>query len=96
VRDFGIRRALGATTGDVFRLVIGDAARVIVTGAAIGLALSALLGRLIATMLFAVRPLDFVTFAAVTLILAITAAMAVVGPSWRAARIDPAEALRSR
>jgi putative ABC transport system permease protein len=96
VRDFGVRRALGATTANVFRLVISDAARLVLAGAAIGLALAAVLGRLIATMLFAVRPLDFVTFAAVTLILAITAGMAIVGPAWRAARIDPAEALRSR
>src|SRR4030095_13797114 len=55
VRDFGVRRALGATTNDVLRLVIGNAARVIATGAAIGLALSALSSRLIETMLFGVR-----------------------------------------
>jgi putative ABC transport system permease protein len=96
VRDFGVRRALGATTSDVLRLVIGDAARVIVAGAAIGLVLSALLGRLITTMLFGVRPLDLVTFALVTVVLAVTAAVAIAGPAWRAARIDPAVALRAR
>ena len=96
VRDFGVRRALGATTSDVLRLVIGDAARVVVAGAAIGLVLSALLGRLITTMLFGVRPLDFVTFALVTVVLAVTAAVAIAGPAWRAARIDPAVALRAR
>jgi putative ABC transport system permease protein len=95
VRDFGVRRALGATTGDVLRLVAGDAARVVVAGAAIGLVLSAALGRLIVTMLFAVTPLDFTTFAMVTFVLAITAAIAIAGPAWRAARIDPASALRS-
>src|SRR6185503_16755934 len=52
VRDFGVRRALGATTSDVLRIVIANAARVVATGAVIGLALSALLGRLIGTMLF--------------------------------------------
>ena len=46
VRDFGLRRALGATTGDVLRLVVGHAARVVVAGAVVGLLLSALLGRL--------------------------------------------------
>jgi putative ABC transport system permease protein len=96
VRDFGVRRALGATTSDVLRLVIGDAARVVVAGAAIGLVLSALLGRLITTMLFGVRPLDFVTFALVTVVLGVTAALAIAGPAWRAARIDPAVALRAR
>lgn len=44
VRDFGVRRALGATTSDVLSLVVGSAVRVTATGAAIGLALSAVLG----------------------------------------------------
>ena len=95
VRDFGVRRALGATTSDVLRLVISDAARVVATGAAIGLALSAASGRLIETMLFGVSPLDLETFAIVTIVLAITAAVAIVGPAWHAARIDPAVALRN-
>jgi ABC-type lipoprotein release transport system permease subunit len=43
-----------------------------------------------------VRPLDPTTFALVTLVLAVTAALSIVGPAWRAARIDPATALRNR
>lgn len=96
VRDFGVRRALGATTGDVLRLVVGNAVRVVVAGAVIGLVLSALLGRLIATMLFGVQPLDLATFALVTIVLALTAAVSIAGPAWRAARIDPAVALRNQ
>jgi putative ABC transport system permease protein len=96
VRDIGVRRALGATTNDVLRLVIVNAARVIATGAAIGLALSAVSSRLIETMLFGVRPLDLATFAFVTVVLAITAALSIAGPAWRAARIDPAVALRNK
>ena len=96
VRDIGVRRALGATTNDVLRLVIVNAARVIATGAAIGLALSALSGRLIETMLFGVRPLDLPTFAIVTVVLGVTAALSIAGPAWRAARIDPAVALRNQ
>jgi len=95
VRDFGVRRALGATTSDVLRLVVRDAARVVAAGAAIGLALSAASGRLIETMLFGVSPLDLQTFAIVPVVLAITAAVAIVGPAWHAARIDPATALRN-
>ena len=95
VRDFGVRRALGATTGDVLRLVIGNATRVVATGAAIGLVLSAMGGRLIQTMLFGVRPLDLATFAFVTIALGIIAAFSIAGPAWRAARIDPAVALRN-
>jgi putative ABC transport system permease protein len=95
VRDYGVRRALGATTSDVLRLVVGQAARVVATGAAIGLLLSAAGGRLIETMLFGVRPLDLTTFAFVTIVLGITAALSVAGPAWRAARIDPSVALRN-
>jgi putative ABC transport system permease protein len=95
VREFGVRRALGATTGDVLRLVITNALGVIATGAAIGLVLSAVCGRLIETMLFGVRPLDLTTFAFVMIVLGITAALSIAGPAWRAARIDPAVALRN-
>jgi ABC-type antimicrobial peptide transport system permease subunit len=77
------------------RLVVDSAIKVITAGAVIGLALSAALGQLISTMLFGVQPLDFVTFAAVIGVLGLTAAISIVGPAWRAARIDPAAALRS-
>ena len=90
-----MRRALGATTNDLLRLVVGSSARLVGTGAAIGLVLSALSGRLIETTLFEVRPLDVTTFAFVTVALAIIAALSIVGPAWRAARIDPAVALRN-
>ena len=95
VRDIGLRRALGATTHDVLRHVLVNALRVVGTGAAIGLVLAAMSGRLIETMLFGVRPLDPITFVLVTIVLGITAALSIVGPAWRAARIDPAVALRN-
>jgi putative ABC transport system permease protein len=94
VREFGVRRALGATTADVLRLAAGSAVRVVAIGALIGLALSAALSRLLATMLFGVQPLDPVTFGLVTIVLAVTAAVSIAGPAWRATRIDPAIALR--
>ena len=93
-RDFGVRRALGATTRDILRLVMGRASRVIAGGAAIGLVLAAVFGRLIESMLFGVRPLDLTTLAFVAIVLGVTAAIAVAGPAWRATRIDPAAALR--
>jgi putative ABC transport system permease protein len=96
VRDFGVRRAIGATTRDVIGLVVGSALKVIAAGAVIGLVLSAAFARLIATMLFGVQPLDFVTFALATIVLGIMTAFAIAGPAWRAARIDPAQALRGK
>jgi len=94
MRDFGVRRALGATTQDVVRLVAGDAARVVAVGAAMGIGLSLLLSRLLGSMLFGVAPWDPATFAAVTLVLVLTATLSIAGPAWRATRIDPARALR--
>ena len=94
VRDFGVRRALGATAGDVLWLVARSATGVTAAGAVLGLALSAVLGRLLATMLFGVQPSDPATFAFVTVVLALTAAVSTIGPAWRATRIDPAVTLR--
>jgi putative ABC transport system permease protein len=94
LRDFGIRKALGATTRDILGLVVGSAARVIVIGVVIGLAVSAGLSRALTTMLFGVEPLDVVTFAFVTVLVAVTALVAIAGPARRAVRIDPVVALR--
>jgi putative ABC transport system permease protein len=94
VRDFGLRRALGATTGDVVRQVIAGAVRVVGIGTAVGLALALAAGRLVTSMLFGVQPLDPLTLAAVIAVLATTAALSIAGPAWRAARIAPVAALR--
>ena len=96
MRDFGVRRALGATTNDVLNLVITSAARLIGVGAVVGLVLAAIFGRLIATMLFGVQPLDAATFGLVAVVLVTTGALAIAGPAWRAARIDPAAVLRGK
>jgi len=94
VREFGVRRALGATPADVLRLVFTSAVRLIASGAAIGLILAASLAGLLRNVLFGVEPLDPVTFTAVTIVLIITAAVSVAGPAWRAAHVDPSRALR--
>jgi len=96
VRDLGVRRALGATTGDVVRLVVVSALRVLLGGALVGLVLSAFLGQMIASVLFGVHPLDLVTFAAVLTVVALAGALSMAGPAFRAARIDPAAALRTK
>jgi putative ABC transport system permease protein len=96
MKDFGVRRALGATTNDVMSLVISNAARLVGVGAVVGLVLAAVFGRLITSMLFGVEPLDAATFGLVAIVLLITAAAAIAGPAWRAARIDPAAVLRGK
>ncbi|RPJ53907.1 MAG: ABC transporter permease [Acidobacteria bacterium] len=94
VRDFGVRRALGATAGDVLWLVARSATGVMAAGTVLGLALAAVSGRLLATMLFGVQPSDPATFAFVAVVLALTVAVSTIGPAWRATRIDPAVTLR--
>jgi predicted permease len=95
LRDIGLRRALGATSNDVLRLVLGSGVRVIATGMVLGLVVAALLSRVLSTVLFGVQPLDPMTFVAVVFVLAVTAAVSIVGPAWRATQIDPAKALRA-
>jgi putative ABC transport system permease protein len=95
VRDFGVRRALGATTRDVLGVVMSGAVPMIAIGAVAGLALSLAAGRLLVSLLFGVGSLDAATFAGVALVLVVTAVAAVIGPAWRAARVDPAVALRT-
>jgi hypothetical protein len=74
---------------------LGGAARVVGIGAAIGLSASAVLSRSISAFLFGVAPLDPLTFVSVTIILALTAAVACAMPAFGAARIDPAVTFRS-
>jgi putative ABC transport system permease protein len=88
IRDFGVRRALGATTRDVLGVVMSGAVPMIAIGVVIGLALALTAGRSLASLLFGVRPLDAATFVVVALVLAVTAIVAVVGPAWQAARVD--------
>jgi putative ABC transport system permease protein len=95
VREIGLRRALGATTAEVLRLVAMTGTRVVGIGVGIGLALSMAGAQLLTTMLFGVRPLDPVTFLGVCAMLFATAVAAVAAPAWRAVRIDPAVALRA-
>jgi len=93
-REIGIRMALGAARGDVQRLVVGQALRLTLLGAGIGLALAFALTRFMQSQLFGIRADDPPTFAGVTLILALSSAVAAWLPTARAVRVDPVVALR--
>lgn len=93
-REFGIRMALGAKGSDILRLVLTGGVRIIVPGIAIGLIAAIELAQFVSSLLFGVKPMDAVTFVAAPAILATIALAACAAPALRAARVDPAIALR--
>lgn len=92
--EFGVRMALGATGRDLLRLVMKDALGMILPGVVVGVAGAFALSRLIEGFLFGVKAADPVTLLAVTGLLMVMALAAVLGPAWRALRLDPMVALR--
>jgi ABC-type antimicrobial peptide transport system permease subunit len=93
-REIGLRMALGATSADVLRLVIGGGMRLALAGMAIGFAAVLLLTRLIANLLFGLSPTDPVTLAGIVVLLGAATLFACWLPAQRAARVDPMVALR--
>ena len=93
--EIGVRMALGATPQDVFGLVARDGLLLAVAGIAIGATAAVLMGRSLATLLYAVTPGDPLTFAATVAVSLAAALAATVLPARRATRVDPLVALRS-
>jgi predicted permease len=93
-REIGVRTALGAQRGDVLRLFLRRGLVVLLLGSAAGLGSAALVTRLLASILYDVKPLDPVTFVAVPSLLVGIGLMACLLPASRAMRVDPAVALR--
>jgi predicted permease len=92
-REIGVRIALGATPDRVLTLVVGQGLWIAGAGIAAGVVCAALAARAVPLGLYGVTPLDPRTYAAVTVVLLSTAALAAFVPACRAVRIDPARAL---
>jgi macrolide transport system ATP-binding/permease protein len=94
-REIGVRMALGAQRGSVYRMILLDAGWLIAAGVVVGLGCSVGAGMLIRTLLFGVRAGDVSTLAAVAIVLGVVALMASYVPARRAASVNPVEALRA-
>jgi len=93
-REIGIRMALGATPGNVLGQILRESARFVLAGLAAGVAVSLGIVRLLASLLFGVRPADPLTFLGVAFLLLAVALLACYIPARRAMHVDPILALR--
>jgi predicted permease len=94
-QEIGLRMAIGAQAGDIFRMMIGEGLRLSLTGLALGLVGAWWLGRAGSSLLFGVTATDPLTFTAVSLLLSAVATAACYFPARRAMRVDPIVALRA-
>jgi putative ABC transport system permease protein len=95
-REIGIRLALGAERRTIVGMVIGQSMPPILAGAAIGTACALGVSRLMAGLLYGVRPTDPATFSTVPIVLVAVASLACYIPARRATRIDPMITLRDQ
>jgi len=93
-QEIGIRMAVGAQAGDIFRMVISEGLKLSLTGLVLGLVGALCLGRAGSSLLFGVTATDPLTFIAVSLLLIAVAAAACYFPARRAMKVEPIVALR--
>jgi putative ABC transport system permease protein len=93
-REIGIRSALGASTGDVVRMVLIEGMKPAILGIAVGAVSALFASRLLEKLVFGVKASDPLTLAIVAAALLVVAAAASLLPAWRASRLDPVAVLR--
>jgi ABC-type antimicrobial peptide transport system permease subunit len=93
-REIGIRLALGAEKKNILQLILRQGLGLAVAGSAVGLAGALIVSRLMASLLYGIRPTDPAVFLIVPFILFVVAVAATYLPARRASRLDPIIALR--
>jgi putative ABC transport system permease protein len=94
-REIGVRMALGANKASVLRLILGQGLALTVAGLTLGLAGAIAAARLLETVLFEVRPIDVEVYLAVIALIALVTMLAGYLPAWRAAVLNPVDALKA-
>jgi len=94
-REIGVRMALGATASAVRRMVVSQGARVVLVGVLIGVAVALASTRVLGSLLFGVKPVDPVVFAAMSVLMIAIGGLASYIPARRASSVNPIESLRS-
>jgi putative ABC transport system permease protein len=94
VPEIGIRLALGARLSDVLRMVVLEGMKPTLLGVVLGTVGALAMGRVLSSLLYGVRPTDFITFLLVATLLAAIALFASIVPAYRATKVDPMVALR--
>jgi len=92
--EIGIRMALGAARGRVFRLVLMDGLKLVLIGTVPGMGLALLVGRAMSSLLYGIKPADPVTMVGVIALMVFVSILALIAPARRALRIEPLDALR--
>jgi len=94
VPEIGVRMALGASTGDVIRMVLRQSLGMIFAGVAVGIAAAFAAGRLLQRLVDGMQPTEPATFGLMVAVLVVAALFASFVPARRASRVDPMSALR--
>jgi putative ABC transport system permease protein len=94
-QEIGVRMALGASAGSVFKMMLIDAMKLVAIGVVAGVVAAAWLSQFLSSMLFRIGRFDVTTFAITTLVLAAVATLASYVPARRGMKVTPVEALRT-
>jgi putative ABC transport system permease protein len=94
-QEFGIRMALGARQGDIFKMVLRQGVVLALAGLVPGLALAYVTAKLLESLLAGVRPVDALTFSTAAALCLTTALLGTLVPALRAIRVDPTAVMRA-